>query len=149
MSMSRKYDYNGETGETTVEVFYKGQKSVGKARLHPDDMDFKNLLTGAAIAEYRAQQKAHHKVCVELKDKLRKANALVAELERQLAQHEDAMKEIQITEEEFISKKDKFYQSVRDLRNPQKQLEREGRMAALRSMMGDSQKEVLIEDKAE
>ena len=149
MSMSRKYDYNSETGESIVEVFYKGQKSVGKAKLHPDDADFKNLLTGAAIAEYRAQQKAHHKVCVELNDKLRKAHALVVELERQLTQHKDAMKTFEIAEAEFIDQKDKFYQNIRDLRDPKKQLEREQRMAALKNMMTSNQEAILAENKAE
>ncbi len=145
MSMYKKYFYDKETKDAVVKVRYKGKESTGRAKVHPDDMEFENEYAGYAIAEFRAKQKAHHKVCVDLNDRMRVAKAELAELERQLTLHKDAAKSLELAEIEFLECKERFYQSVRELRDPKKQAVREQRMQALKGMLGAKKAEIEAE----
>ena len=145
MSMSKTYKYDKEAKESLVEVFYKGEKSVGRAKLHEEDADFENEYTGYAIADCRAQQKAHHKVCVGLRKRLKAAKALVEEIERQIELHQNSIELLKEEELLFIKEKDAFYNSIRSLRDPVKQQQRQKKMNALMGMLQVKQ----IENEAE
>lgn len=133
MSKSKKFKYNDGVAE--VEVYYKGIKATGKARLHPDDVDFGNELTGLSIAEFRALQKVHYKQAVALRADAKRLEAELLEQRRRIAEQERIIEEYKKIEKDYIEGKEKFYQGMRDLRDPKKQESRKMKMEALKNLM--------------
>lgn len=69
--MLPKYSYNPETGITTCILNDGVNTIIGKAKCHPDDMDFGNHLVGETIATIRAEIKYFKLVIrTELRPKL-------------------------------------------------------------------------------
>lgn len=52
-------NYGYADGNAVFIIYYKGQKFVGKATCHPDDLDMESERVGLTIAETRAAIKVH------------------------------------------------------------------------------------------
>lgn len=132
--------WDEETGSTQCIIEYKGIVFIGKARCHPLDTDMKNRLMGQTISESRAIIKIlKHIKSNELKQKLQALNHLYHNMKfskyfnpnsyeakmlfRQInmvtQDIENIEKEIYIIQkgiEEYINKKNKEHQIIRDFR---------------------------------
>ena len=132
------YNYETQGNETICTIIYDGLEFVGKAKCHPDDMDYYSEITGSTIAEARAQQKVlkHVKnniIIPQLKiikhiycnfntsthiDKTSKPYKIIKkqyfELEEELKQIKQDIKDNQIFIYNYLKGKDKIYTRLRN-----------------------------------
>ena len=132
-----EYFWDEDLGVAECTIYYEGIEFVGIATCHDDDKDMCNKLTGQTIAEYRALiQVYQYKRNCELRPQLKALKQLYYSMNtskqynkksyeaRMLYRHITMIEEeLQAVREEiatlrkrlnnYIIKKEKFYQSVR------------------------------------
>lgn len=99
---------------TIVKLIDKnGKVFIGRAKVHPDDVDFANSRTGAIIAENRARIKRHEKMVNQRAKEIQDLMKQIRILEDSLCYHSKEIDVRREFEESYLSSKEKFYKQVR------------------------------------
>lgn len=97
----------------------KGRVFIGKAKVHPDDLDFASDRTGEIIAENRARIQRHQKMAKERQNEIDALKKQIAILESSRDYHLAEIPERVQFMEAYLDRKSDFYKKVRKVRqNP-------------------------------
>ena len=117
--MNKKITKNGN--ETIVKIFEGKNIYTGKAKVHPDDINFATDRVGSYIAESRARIKRHNKKAREHQKNIDKLLKEIKILETARDYHLE--EEIMLTDfiNTYIKRKDEFFNRINENRkNPKK-----------------------------
>lgn len=105
--------------ETVVKLIDGKKAYIGRAKVHPEDVDLANHDTGAIIAEARARVKRHNAKAKEHNDSINKLLKQIKVLEEARDYHLEEANDMNEFVQAYINRKDQFYTMIRKNReNP-------------------------------
>lgn len=124
MKISTKY--NDKQFKSTTTIYAEGQKFIGVAKPHEDDLDFASKLTGQYISEMKAlikyydyQAQKHFDMIKTLKNTYKHTKELqgmCSQIKKKALEFVKLAKIYDNEVQDYIEKKDEYYKRLRKLR---------------------------------
>lgn len=106
-----------------VKLIDKGKAYIGKAKVHPEDLDLANFKTGLIVAENRAKMKRHDKMVNQRNKEIQDLMKQIAILENSRDYHKGESEMRKLFEVNYLASKEMFYKKIRKNREENRNLD--------------------------